>query len=257
MSAPVTVNCPLWMSNAPPVLFSVTWLIVLTPVPTVFLIVPALVTDSKLLSLPVMPLSLWMCNSAPAWFSSTCTLLFTVKLPVPVRLIVPPDWFVISRCSVTGPVTFSVAPEAITVCAAPPVIDPPDHVSALSTVSAPAPFSVPPEAISRVSAFIAAATVIVPPFTLNSPAPLMSAPVLNVCVPAVRFTCPLVPMLYVPLTVPPPESVNVLAEPTVTVPALLNALVRLKFRPFWIVKLPDDVLVANPASASVVPDVAL
>ena len=48
-------------------------------------------------------------------------------------------------------------------------------------------FASPDEAVSALIA--AAFTVIVPPLRLYVPAPLMSAPVLKVCVPALWFTC--------------------------------------------------------------------
>lgn len=77
------------MSSVPPVLFSVTALKLLTPVPTVLRIVPALVTASDVPPSPTMPLSLWMWNSAPVWLSSTVIALVVFSTPVPVKFTVP------------------------------------------------------------------------------------------------------------------------------------------------------------------------
>ena len=107
-------------------------------------------------------------------------MLFTVKLPVPVRLIVPPDRLVSSRVSVTGPVTLSVAPEATAVtCAAPPVIDPPDQVDAPVRVSRPVPVSTP-AGMSRFAMFTPPPMVSVPATSFAVPAPAMSTPAFSV-----------------------------------------------------------------------------
>src|ERR1043166_6085968 len=83
-------------------------------------------------------------------------------------------------------------------------------------------------------------------FIFVVPLPLM--------VPADQLSVPFVVSTPGPVTVPLRSNwfaVNVLPLPVVTIPALVNGLVREKFRPFVIVKLPATKLLLKLFSASV------